>query len=157
MNVTVTNPYSSGVSATAEVTLNAVAFGGINLEGPWPVGTVDQVISVPANGATTQTFDFSPGEYQTNGDFVALAPVNLGPSTVSGYNYTTVTSGLSLSSPLRKRQVNREFNMTVQVTNGLSTSVGNSVVSVFLPGGLTATAPTDFTIPILLRERLTPS
>ena len=150
VNVTVTNPYSSTVSASAEVSLNAADFEGVNLEGPWPVATVDHVFVIPAGGAATQTFEFSSSQYQTNGDFVALASVNLGPSVASGYNYTTITSGLSvqLTAP-QTVQVDQRFNTTIQVTNDLSTPVTGSTVSVFLPSGLTATAPTDFTIPVL--------
>lgn len=151
-NVTVTNPYSLGGSASVQVTLYAIDFGGINLEGPWPVATLDQVLTVPANGAASETFVFPVGQYQTSGGFVAIASVSLGPSATpeSGYNYTTVTSGLSvqLTAP-QTVEVDHEFNTTVQVTNDLSTPIINSTISVLYPLDVTPTVPTNFTIPSL--------
>lgn len=148
VNVTVSNPYSFGISASTVVSLNAISFGGINLEGPWPVGTIGSVISVPASGAAWQTFDFSPGEYQASGDFVALAQVNLGPSMASGYNYTSVTSGLSLqiSAPGTVR-VGHDFNTTVQVTNNLAVTVSNPTITLLLPSDVTPLVSANFTIP----------
>lgn len=134
-----------------EVTLYATDFGGINLQGPWPVATMDQVFAVPANGAASETFVFSTGQYETNGGFVAIASAGLGGSALgSGYNYTTVTSGLSLQLTAPPTvEVGHEFNTTVQVTNDLPISLSDSSVAVLLPPEVTPTVPTNFTIPSL--------
>ncbi|MDA4136689.1 MAG: transglutaminase-like domain-containing protein [Thaumarchaeota archaeon] len=150
-NVTVTNPSSLSGPATVVVTLYATDFGGINLEGPWPVATLAQVLAIPANGAASETFVFSAGQYQTNGDFVAIASATLGDSALgSGYNYTTVNSGLSLQLTAPQTvQVGHEFNTTVQVTNDLLTTLSGSSVAVLFPTDVTPTVPTNFTVPSL--------
>jgi hypothetical protein len=147
VNVTVTNPYPFGVSASAEVSLDAVAFGDINLEGPWPVATVNSTIALPPDGVASQTFDFPPGGYQTSGDFVALAQVDLGPSNASGFGYTSVTSGLSLTlSAPSTVSTGQDFNTTVQVTNDLATTVDGATVGLSLPTDVTPLDPANFTV-----------
>ena len=147
VNVTVANPYAFAVSAGAEVSLDAVAFGGVNLEGPWPVGTASSTIALPPDGVAWQAFDFSPGEYQTSGDFVALAQVDLGPSNASGFGYASVTGGLSLQlSAPGTVSTGQDFNATVQVTNELTATVSGATVGLLLPTDVTPLGPANFTV-----------
>src|SRR4029077_18005099 len=93
--VTINNPYPFTIRPSANVTLAAQEFEGVNLEGPWPVATYNATFVIPPNGVATETFDFTTDKYRLNADYVALATVNLGPSSAVAYDFTEVSSGLS--------------------------------------------------------------
>jgi uncharacterized membrane protein len=149
--VTVKNPYSFAVHPSGNLTFAAESFGGINLEGPWPVVTTYWTSSdIPPDGSATATFLISESQYQSAADYVALASVDLGPSTAVGYNFTVINSGLlvQLGSPPQVN-VSQEFDLTAKVMNELATPVSGTNVTLFLPDSMTAAAPTKFMIATL--------
>jgi len=150
VTLTVNNPYPFAIQPSANVTLAAQEFDGVNLEGPWPVATYNAALVIPPNGVATKTFDFTKDQYRLNGEYVALATVNLGPSNAAAYNFTDVSSGLStvLNAP-DEVPVGNEFTMNFQVTNTLSSPLTDTDVSIFLPDDVTTGSATAFTIATL--------